>query len=116
MFDNGFRIQAGPQVKVSSSKSDSDNDYNPLDFALSVGGSYVVPSTGFGIDLRYNHGLSDVYESNDLKGTNRGFSLACFTRSAIPREGLSEIFSRQVEFNFPAVYSSDKISINRKVP
>jgi len=77
MFDNGFRIQAGPQVGFLV-KSDSENDYNPLDFALSVGVSYVVPSTGFGIDLRYNHGLSDVYESNDVKGTNRGIQFGLF--------------------------------------
>lgn len=77
MFDNGFRLQAGPQVGFLVS-SDNDNDYNGIDFALSVGASYVVPSTGFGIDLRYNHGVSDIYESSDLKGTNRGIQLGLF--------------------------------------
>jgi len=77
MFDNGFRIQAGPQVGFLIS-SDNDNDYNPIDFALSVGVSYVVPSTGFGIDLRYNHGLSDINKSSDVKSTNRGIQLGLF--------------------------------------
>jgi hypothetical protein len=77
MFDNGFRIQAGPQVGFLVS-SDNDNDYNPIDFALSVGVSYVVPSTGFGIDLRYNHGLSDINKSSDVKSTNRGIQLGLF--------------------------------------
>jgi hypothetical protein len=77
MFDNGFRIQAGPQVGFLV-KSNDDHDYNPIDFALGVGVSYVVPSTGFGIDLRYNHGISDIYKSSDLKGTNRGIQFGLF--------------------------------------
>ncbi|MDZ7634304.1 MAG: porin family protein [Bacteroidales bacterium] len=77
MFDNGFRIQAGPQIGFLVS-SDNDHDYNPLDLALSVGVSYVVPSSGFGIDLRYNHGLSDIYKSSELKGANRGIQLGLF--------------------------------------
>jgi hypothetical protein len=77
MFDNGFRIQAGPQLGFLVS-SDNENNYNPIDFALSVGVSYVVPSTGFGIDLRYNHGLSDINESSDVKSTNRGIQLGLF--------------------------------------
>jgi hypothetical protein len=77
MFDNGFRIQAGPQVGFLVS-GDNKADYNAIDFALSVGVSYVVPSTGFGIDLRYNHGLSDITKSSDVKSTNRGIQLGLF--------------------------------------
>jgi hypothetical protein len=77
MFDNGFRIQAGPQLGLMVS-SDNDNAYKPLDIALSVGVSYVVPSTGFGLDLRYNHGLNDISESSDVKSTNRGIQFGLF--------------------------------------
>ncbi len=77
MFDNGFRIQAGPQVGFLVS-SDNENDYNPIDFALSVGVSYVVPSTGFGLDLRYNHGLNDINKSSEVKSTNRGIQFGLF--------------------------------------
>jgi hypothetical protein len=77
MFDNGFRIQAGPQIGFLVS-SDNENDYNPIDFALNVGVSYVVPSTGFGIDLRYNHGLSDINKSSEVKSTNRGIQFGLF--------------------------------------
>jgi hypothetical protein len=77
MFNNGFRIQAGPQVGFLVS-SDDGIDYNPIDFALSAGVSYVVPSTGFGIDLRYNHGLSDINKSSDVKSTNRGIQFGLF--------------------------------------
>jgi len=77
MFDNGFRIQAGPQIGFLVS-SDNDIDYNPIDLALSVGVSYVVPSTGLGIDLRYNHGVSDINKSSDVKSYNRGIQLGLF--------------------------------------
>jgi hypothetical protein len=77
MFDNGFRIQAGPQAGFLVS-SDNDIDYNPIDLALSAGVSYVLPSTGFGFDLRYNHGLSDINKSNDVKSYNRGIQLGLF--------------------------------------
>ena len=77
MFDNGFRIQAGPQVGFLVS-GDNKADYNSIDFALSLGVSYVVPSTGFGIDLRYNHGLNDISKSSDVKSTNRGIQLGLF--------------------------------------
>ena len=77
MFDNGFRIQAGPQLGFLVSAANKA-DYKPIDFALSLGVSYVVPSTGFGIDLRYNHGLSDISKSSDVKSTNRGIHLGLF--------------------------------------
>lgn len=77
MFDNGFRLQAGPQIGFLVSSDNNDN-WNPLDLALSIGASYVVPSTGFGIDLRYNHGINDINKSNDVKSTNRGIQLGLF--------------------------------------
>jgi hypothetical protein len=77
MFDNGFRLQAGPQIGVLVS-SDSNDDLSPIDLALSVGVSYVMPSTGFGIDLRYNHGLNDINKSSTVKSTNRGVQLGLF--------------------------------------
>lgn len=77
MFDNGFRLQAGPQLGFLVS-SDNNDHWNPIDFALSVGASYVVPTTGFGIDLRYNHGISDINKSSDVKSTNRGIQIGLF--------------------------------------
>jgi len=77
MFNNGFRLQAGPQLGLLVSSDNSDN-WNPMDLALSVGASYVVPSTGFGLDLRYNHGLNDINKSSDVKTTNRGVQFGLF--------------------------------------
>jgi hypothetical protein len=86
MFDNGFRIHAGPQVgflvnakaKSGNTSVDVKDDYNSVDLGLSIGGSYVFTETGFGIDARYNHGLSNIYDSNVLDATNRGFQLGVF--------------------------------------
>jgi hypothetical protein len=86
MFDNGFRLQAGPQVGfLVNAKSKSGNTtvnvkdgYNALDLALSIGGSYVFTDTGFGLDARYNHGLSNIYDASAFNATNRGFQLGVF--------------------------------------
>jgi hypothetical protein len=86
MFDNGFRIQAGPQVgflvnakaKTGNTTVNVKDGYNSLDLGLSIGGSYVYPGTGFGIDARYNHGLSNIYESSTFNATNRGVQLGVF--------------------------------------
>jgi len=86
MFDNGFRLQAGPQVGfLVSAKSKNNNDiinikdnYKPIDFGVSIGASYVVPSTGFGIDARYNLGLSNINKESSVNSTNRGLQLGIF--------------------------------------
>ena len=86
MFDNGFRIQAGPQAGfLITAKSKNDNvttdnrdDLKPIDFGLSIGASYIFPPTGFGIDARYNLGLSNINENGDVNSTNRGFQLGLF--------------------------------------
>jgi hypothetical protein len=86
MFDNGFRIEAGPQVGfLISAKSETNNinidvknNLQSVDFGLGAGLSYVNPSTGFSIDGRYNLGLSNINESSSVKSTNKGFQLGIF--------------------------------------
>jgi len=86
MFDNGFRLQAGPQVgfligaktKTGNNTIDVKNDLNSIDFSVSIGMSYVFPPTGFGIDARYNHGLSNINKNSTAKSTNWGFQLGLF--------------------------------------
>lgn len=85
MFDNGFRLQAGPQVgflisgkaETNNSKTDIKDNLNTMDFALGAGIGYVAPS-GFGVDARYNLGLSDINENSPVKSTNRGVQLGLF--------------------------------------
>ncbi len=86
MFDNGFRLQAGPQVGFlvnAKTKNHNDiidirNDLNPVDFGVSIGASYIFPPTGFGIDARFNFGLSNINKSNTVTSTNRGLQLGVF--------------------------------------
>lgn len=86
MFDNGFRLQAGPQAGfLISAKSKNDNtttdnksDLKPIDIGLSIGASYIFPPTGVGVDARYNHGLSNINKSSTVNSTNRGFQVGVF--------------------------------------
>ena len=82
MFDNGFRLQAGPQLGLllhaKAGENDAKNDFNTPEIGLSVGTSYVHPPTGFGVDLRYNHGLSNILDDSAVKATNRGFQFGVF--------------------------------------
>jgi len=67
MFDNGFRIEAGPQLGfLTNAKSTSGNvtvnvkeDFKKTNFSIPVGIGYVT-SSGFGLDARYNFGLSNL--------------------------------------------------------
>lgn len=86
MFENGFRVHAGPQVGfliVAKSKNDNNttdlkDDLKPIDFALSLGASYIFPPTGFGVDARYNFGLSNINKNGTVHSTNRGFQVGVF--------------------------------------
>ncbi|MDT8402521.1 MAG: porin family protein [Bacteroidales bacterium] len=77
MFDNGFRLQAGPQLGLLV-RADNKNDLNSIDLGMGMGVSYVVPSTGFGLDARYNHGLSNINKNDAAKLYNRGVQLGVF--------------------------------------
>jgi len=82
MFDNGFRLQAGPQagflVSAKSNNTDVKNAYESFDLGIVGGISYVNPATDFGVDLRYNHGLSNINKNNPVNSYNRGLQLGVF--------------------------------------
>ncbi|WP_296619891.1 porin family protein [Marivirga sp.] len=86
MFDNGFRLFAGPQLGfLISAKSNSNNtqmdmtsDFKGLEFGASLGVSYINPDSNLGIDARYNLGLTDINENNAEASYNRGFQLGLF--------------------------------------
>ena len=77
MFNNGFRLQAGPQLGLLV-RADNKDDLNSIDLGVGMGISYVVPSTGFGLDVRYNHGLSNINKNDAVKSFNRGVQLGVF--------------------------------------
>ncbi len=86
MFDNGFRLELGPQFGIlASARNKADNvindvssNFKNVDFGLAAGISYVKPSTGFGFDIRYNRGLSNINSSNSFNTFNRGVQLGLF--------------------------------------
>lgn len=88
MFDNGFRFEAGPQVgflltaKVDdgTTKTDIKSDLKPLDVGLGLGVGYIHVPSGFGVDARYNLGLSNINDDDNssVKANNRGFQVGVF--------------------------------------
>jgi hypothetical protein len=84
MYDNGFRLQAGPQLGILTSAKTDNSDTNvkdnfeSIDLAIGVGVSYVNPATDFGVDVRYNHGLSNINKTDNSKIYNRGFQVGVF--------------------------------------
>ena len=86
MFDNGFRLQAGPQLgfltsaKLVSGDSSSNviSNYKSADIGITLGVSYVKPSTGYGVDIRYNHGLTNINANKSTNSYNRGLQLTLF--------------------------------------
>ncbi len=71
MFDNGFRIEAGPQIgflmnaksKDGSSSVDIKDQLKKVNFSIPVGVGYLT-HTGLGFDARYNFGISDLNDTN----------------------------------------------------
>lgn len=67
MFNNGFRLQAGPQVgfmlsaheKINDKKNNLLQNYRSTDFSLPVGVSYLH-SSGLGVDARWVFGLNNI--------------------------------------------------------
>jgi hypothetical protein len=82
MFDNGFRLHAGPQlgllVSAKADGVDVKDNMKGTDLGLTVGASYVHPPSGFGVDARYNHGLTNISNTNNVDAYNRGFQLGVF--------------------------------------
>ena len=86
MFDNGFRLEAGPQLgflvaahsKVDKISVDVKDNYNTVDVGLGLGFRYVHPANGFGIDETYNIGLTDINRLAAVKSVNRGGQLGVF--------------------------------------
>ena len=85
MTGSGFRLQTGPQVgallsaksKVNDVEVEVDDNYKTPDFSWSFGASYVTMK-GFGVDARYNHGISNINDAPGNKYKNRVFQFGVF--------------------------------------
>jgi hypothetical protein len=84
-FDNGFRLQGGPQVgflleakdKVNNAEYDVKNGYNTVDFSIPLGFSYLGYS-GFGVDARYNIGVTNVVKNSPATYRNSVLQFGVF--------------------------------------
>lgn len=86
MFDNGFRIEAGPQVnllvaakgKTGSNTADIKKSFTTASLSVPVGIGYLTRS-GLGFDARYSFGVTDLRDNtssgNKLTGNNFQFGL-----------------------------------------
>lgn len=84
-FDNGFRLQGGPQVgflleakdKVNNVEYDVKNGYNAVDFSIPLGFSYLGYS-GLGVDARYNIGVTNVVKNSPTTYRNSVLQFGLF--------------------------------------
>jgi hypothetical protein len=88
MFDNGFRIEAGPQVGFlvnSKTKNNNtevetkndDNAFQTVNVSVGLGLNYLTYS-GIGVGARYNLGLTKVNEDGIPDGKGRVFQVGLF--------------------------------------
>lgn len=84
MFNEGFRLETGPQVGFLTSATTEVGDvevkardnYSGVDVSWVFGAGYLFPQ-GIGIDARYNLGLNNIAE-NGNKAFNRVFQVGLF--------------------------------------
>ncbi len=85
MTDNGFRLQTGPQLgllvsaktEVGDVEVNRKDNFTSTDFSWAFGAGYLFPE-GFGLDARYNLGISDVWDASTAKIKNSVFQLGVF--------------------------------------
>ena len=86
MFNNGFRLEAGPQIGLmvdaerelkNGTTSDRDKAYETIDLGAGLGASYLTDS-GLGFGARYNLGLTNINDASSGDIKNRVLQLGVF--------------------------------------
>lgn len=87
MFNNGFRIQTGPQLGFLAGVKDKVNDtetnffttedFETVDVSWAAGLGYLS-QTGLGVDARYNFGLNNINNVGTNKLRNNVFQVGVF--------------------------------------
>ena len=85
MTNSGFRLQTGPQLgflvsaesEVGDVEVDIDDNLKSIDFSWAFGAGYLFAS-GFGIDARFNLGISDINDVSAVEIRNRVFQFGLF--------------------------------------
>lgn len=90
MFDNGFRVEAGPQVDflvgAKYNGTDVKDNYKSAGLSIPVGVGYLTRS-GLGFDARYNFGVTDWRDNTDVgsKLTGNNFQFGLFYQFSDPK-------------------------------
>jgi len=78
----GYLLSA--KVKMSGVSEDVKESFNKINLGWTLGVGYVIPATSFGIDVRYNFGLTKLAKGEDgepsAKAFNRTFQAGVFYR------------------------------------
>ena len=85
MTGSGFRLETGPQAgflvhadnKSSDLNTEVGSNYKNIDFSWAFGAGYKFAS-GFGVDARYNLGLTDVSDIATVETKNRAIQVGVF--------------------------------------
>lgn len=77
MFNNGFRIEAGPQLGLMINSDDNDDIFKSTNVGLGMGLSYLTES-GVGLGGRYVLGLSKINEPIAPQAKSRNLQLSLF--------------------------------------
>lgn len=85
MFNNGIRLESGPQVglllsgkyKTGDVTTDVKNAYKDIDFAWAFGAGYIMPS-GLGFDARFNLGIAKINDDIMADRRNGVFQVGVF--------------------------------------
>lgn len=77
MFDNGFRLEAGPQLGLMVSNDNNNDIFKSTNVGLGFGLNYLTYS-GFGVGGRYILGLSKINEPIAAEAKSRNIQLSVF--------------------------------------
>ena len=86
MTESGFRLETGPQLgfllrarnQVDDGVNNNINDgFKPVDFSWALGAGFLFPS-GFGLDARYNFGISKINDEGSTDLRNGVFQFGVF--------------------------------------
>lgn len=77
MFDNGFRLEAGPQLGLMVSSDDNDDIFKSTNVGVGFGLNYLSHS-GLGVGGRYVLGVSKINESIAPDAKSRNIQLGIF--------------------------------------
>ena len=85
MFGEGFRVETGPQpgimvsahTKSGGNSTDVSKSFKTFDLSWVFGIGYLTHS-GFGVDARYNLGLTDISDDGGSAIKNRVFAAGIF--------------------------------------